>query len=507
MRITNAMMASQFLSEANASLNRVSKYQNQVDSTKTNARISDDPQATITALRARNRLSKLSLYQGNIKTATSYLSEAESSAGELDEILQSTYEQLVSARSGAKSDDELCGIADDIRNLMDEVVSIGNTTIGTSYIFGGYNYTGSTNGVNTTAPFSVDNVTGDLIYNGINLSQFAWEDEFSTSTGIMSDLGASILDLTTQLGGSLSDVNSLNTATDALDNAAGLISGGEAALYAAKAFGVSSGSGEYTAFSDFIGDFSDLYDMLDQECSKPLAGDYILESDPGIRLTAAGGIDYDYYQANAITVMTDDEYANCYNASDCQAIANDMAALLVEQYDAGGNPIGSQMQQAAAPLAGAVAVPADVKAAFDAERANKTFLQIGSDQDVEISFTGLDIMGEGKSNIYHLMGKCVAMLEGGLDIDGLSQMVSELQDAQSGVLGFETKIGSTENRLNLIGSRYGASEINYTEMKSEAEDVDMAEAITNLTTAQTVYSAALAAGSELIQTSLIDFLN
>jgi flagellin-like hook-associated protein FlgL len=390
---------------------------------------------------------------------------------------------------------------------MDEVVSIGNTSIGTSYIFGGYNYTGSTDGVSTTAPFSVDKTTGDLIYNGINLSQLAWTDEFSANTDLMTDDAASILDLATQLGGSLTDVNALGIATEALNGAGSLISAGEAALHASEAFGVSTGSGEYTALADFVGDFSDLYHALELECSKPLAGDYILESDAGIQLTDEGEIDYEYYAANDITVMTDDEFANCYSTADCQTIANDMAALLAEQFDAGGNPIGSQMEQATAPLAGVVTISADVQSALDAERTNRTFLQIGSDQEVEISFTGLDVMGQGKDNIYHLMGKCVAMLEGDLDADGLSQMVSELQDAQSEVLGFETRIGSTENRLNLISSRYGTSEINYTEMKSEAEDVDMAEAITNLTTAQTVYSAALAAGAELIQTSLIDFLN
>lgn len=57
-----------------------------------------------------------------------------------------------------------------------------------------------------------------------------------------------------------------------------------------------------------------------------------------------------------------------------------------------------------------------------------------------------------------------------------------------------------------MDGRYTTSELNYTEMKSNAEDVDMAEAIMNLTTAKTVYNAALAGGAQIIQTSLIDFL-
>lgn len=86
-------------------------------------------------------------------------------------------------------------------------------------------------------------------------------------------------------------------------------------------------------------------------------------------------------------------------------------------------------------------------------------------------------------------------------------MISELQGAQDNVLGFETNLGATENRLDLISSRYDSSITNYTKMQSDAVDADMAEAITNFTTAQTVYNAALAAGAEIVQTSLIDFLS
>jgi flagellar hook-associated protein 3 FlgL len=61
--------------------------------------------------------------------------------------------------------------------------------------------------------------------------------------------------------------------------------------------------------------------------------------------------------------------------------------------------------------------------------------------------------------------------------------------------------------MEMLSQRYESSELNYKEMRSDAVDADMAEAITNLTTAQTVYKAALAGGAEILQTSLIDFLS
>jgi flagellar hook-associated protein 3 FlgL len=43
-------------------------------------------------------------------------------------------------------------------------------------------------------------------------------------------------------------------------------------------------------------------------------------------------------------------------------------------------------------------------------------------------------------------------------------------------------------------------------MKSENEDADLAEVITNLKMEETVYRASLASGSRIMQQSLVDFM-
>ncbi|HBY20366.1 MAG TPA: hypothetical protein DEG71_05055 [Clostridiales bacterium] len=62
------------------------------------------------------------------------------------------------------------------------------------------------------------------------------------------------------------------------------------------------------------------------------------------------------------------------------------------------------------------------------------------------------------------------------------------------------------NRLDLIKARLENDEINYTQLKSDNEDADMAETITKLTTQQTIYEASLSAGAKIIQMSLVDFM-
>lgn len=269
MRITNTMMSGQFLSDANDSLNRVSKYHGQVSSTKRISHISDDPQATITALRARNKLSNLNMYQNNIDTAKSYLSESESSASELNEILQTVYEEIVDASGSGKNKDDFSVIANELAHLQKEIVSIGNATVGTSYLFGGFNFTGTTDaGGAAVAPFSVDDVTGHLVYNGIDLTQISCAEDYDHYISLMSDCTKTIQDDDTELAATSSDAYAKNTVcTESLDALKKLLYNGKSALSAAEKFGIdASNSTGYKQLSGFVDALSNLSSEFSNEC-------------------------------------------------------------------------------------------------------------------------------------------------------------------------------------------------------------------------------------------------
>ena len=511
MRITNSMMVNQFLSDANDSLGRVSKYQGEVDSTKRVTNISDDPQATLTALRARNKLSSLGMYQENITTAKSYFNEAESADDELNKILQTVYQKVVDASAPGKNGSDFSDISDELKSLQSEVVSIGNTTVGTTYLFGGFNFTGTIDGAGKkTAPFSV-NASGHLVYNGIDLTQLSCLDDYKGQTSQMSDCATTLQADGTALAGTSSDEYAKNTVcAEAMKSVKSLISDGKYALSAAKQFGIdTNASAGYKKLSDFISSLSGLSDKLSNECSKKLAGNYVLTSDPSIHLTGDGSIDYKYYKDNGISVMTDDEYKNCFSLTDARNIVGQINELIGNTDPTDGVGLNYSMSEANSALQGemdSVLTASGAKEALKAETGNKATIPIGEGVSIDYTFTGLDLLGNGKKNIYYALGKCISMLDTG-DTDGLKGMISSLQDAQGSVLNMQTTIGATENRLDLINDRYNTSKSNYTEMRSNAVDADMAEAITDLMTAKTVYNAALAGGAEIVKTSLLDFLH
>ena len=88
----------------------------------------------------------------------------------------------------------------------------------------------------------------------------------------------------------------------------------------------------------------------------------------------------------------------------------------------------------------------------------------------------------------------------------ISKMIKPLQDTQSHLLTQGAEIGGRMRRLELLEARYEQDAVNYERMKSDAEDVDMAEVIMYQKMAEAVYQAALSAGARIIQPTLMDFL-
>jgi flagellar hook-associated protein 3 FlgL len=101
-------------------------------------------------------------------------------------------------------------------------------------------------------------------------------------------------------------------------------------------------------------------------------------------------------------------------------------------------------------------------------------------------------------------------LRGGTPTDADALRGTDLQrlDASVDVLnGIRADVGARTNRLAVAGARLSALAIDATRLLSEVEDADMAQTITQYTTQQAAYNAALKAGANIVQSSLLDFLH
>ena len=170
-RVTNMMLTNTLLSNLSMNLNRMDKLQNQLSSGRKYGHISDDPSALIYAQSARNKLARLSHYQGSVEAAQSWLTQAEAGVMELNKVVGAIYEELIST-GGAKDIKDKPNIAAAVEQLLDHYVDTLNTVYGDRFIFGGYNTPGDYS-VDTPEsdlkPFFFDKDAGTLWFNGVEL--------------------------------------------------------------------------------------------------------------------------------------------------------------------------------------------------------------------------------------------------------------------------------------------------------------------------------------------------
>lgn len=88
----------------------------------------------------------------------------------------------------------------------------------------------------------------------------------------------------------------------------------------------------------------------------------------------------------------------------------------------------------------------------------------------------------------------------------VDESITAFDDNLSAIVDSRANLGARMNRLELIENRLEEQEVIATKTMADNENVHFEEAITNLITQETLHRAALAAGSRMMQPTLIDFL-
>jgi len=147
--------------------------------------------------------------------------------------------------------------------------------------------------------------------------------------------------------------------------------------------------------------------------------------------------------------------------------------------------------------------------AITVEDTEKINYQISQNNIMQVNTLGTEIFGVGQEGevpqIFADIDVLISNVEAGDTVE-INKCLAKLDDAQDKVLAGMTEIGGKMNRLELAQNRV-TNNVNYLkEARSLNDDVDSAEAITNLTMEKTVYSSALQVGASIIQQTLLDFL-
>ncbi len=90
--------------------------------------------------------------------------------------------------------------------------------------------------------------------------------------------------------------------------------------------------------------------------------------------------------------------------------------------------------------------------------------------------------------------------------DAFEAGIGQMQGYLDQVSNAKADVGNRQIRLDLTKSRLTEQKTNFTDLKSQNEDIDLEEIVVTYTSAQLVYQAALSAASKVVQQTLLDFL-
>jgi flagellar hook-associated protein 3 FlgL len=129
--------------------------------------------------------------------------------------------------------------------------------------------------------------------------------------------------------------------------------------------------------------------------------------------------------------------------------------------------------------------------------------EIDVGQTLQINLPGNAVLGSTFTALINLRDH----LEAGDTRTISTTDLADIDGAMDTVLNSRAEAGARINRLDGVRSRQSEAQVRLTDLLSKTEDVDLTAAITEFSTQENVYKAALAAGSKAIQPSLLDYLH
>ncbi|MBP1965799.1 flagellar hook-associated protein FlgL [Paenibacillus aceris] len=159
---------------------------------------------------------------------------------------------------------------------------------------------------------------------------------------------------------------------------------------------------------------------------------------------------------------------------------------------------------------------------FPTDPANKNYIldqgsikyQVGAGIYADVNSLGSNVFGDFSSSVgvytdTSNIFKVIDNLKNALNSDNTTNIqtsIAGIQTCIDRVLTAQSDVGAKQNRLEFTSSRLDDLSLNYTDLQSKVEDIDMPKVITDVKTAESIYQASLDTMARVIRPSLLDFL-
>lgn len=515
MRITNKIMQNNSLSNINYNKTMKDKYNTQMSTQKKISRPSDDPVVAIRALRLRSNVSEVTqYYTKNIPDAESWLQVTEGALDNVSKVITDMIKQCTKGASGELTSSDRKTILESLKALRDEVYSTGDADYAGRYVFTGYRTDSSlmfqsdssqtyriTEQLDKTAVDSVTHIktnkgTDDILdlnesnYGGTSFT----EDDIKANEVNRIRLAYSQTTKTpapgieyTDSAGATQTISVTSTkysyeVPSPYDNL-----GDDDVIYVPDTGEILLGKNAYDkimstkdnpATSDVNeGEIRVTYDKNEWKKGDLKPEHYFAcTTDPG----AATEIKYNQDYLTSVTGSTQImEYDVGYN----QTIRVNSTAD--ECFKHG---IGREVDDLVGVLEDVIKIEEVVeKLEGLLEQKKGTADEAKVQEQLDAAKRAYTLMKDNAQKLFE---------------QGIGTMQGYLDDANLAI----TNNGTRGKKLELISTRMQNQKTSFETLKSENEDVDIAEATINLTGAEMIYEAALLATGKVMKTTLLDFI-
>lgn len=490
MRITNQMMVNSTMANIQVNKKQVNTLETQLSTQKKINKPSEDPVIAIRALRLRSSLEQVTQYLNkNIPDADSWLKTTEGAVDETVSVITDLYAYCEQGATDSYSPSERSTLAESLNKLRDAYYAEGDVEYAGRYLFSGYmTDTPLTYQSDETAAKADFTITQEFTRENIELKT-VYTNAYSNDD---------ILNLNVKTDAATGNVITPNVA-DVHRVRIGYTKVSDAGTFEIK---LNDGT---TIAAAAVNDSN--YQPGDDEAAFNAAtGEILLGENVYKQLYASDGFSFTYRKDNfAKGDLNPVMYYDCvdnnpdnagvvytkktedieYNINFSQKLkVNTEANEVFNMY------LGRDIDDLITSVNNVIDIEAQL------EKVEGMLKQdIYSDKDSQSKLNsikeGLTKQNElAKEEMKNRFEYCVGTMQG-------YQEQASLAKADA---------GNRMTRLNLTKSRLTEQKTNFTNLKSENEDIDLEEVVVGYSAAQLVYNASLTAASKVIQQTLLDFL-
>ncbi len=474
----------------------------QIASSRRINRPSDDPVGITHALNIREVLSQIEQYGTNIKFGKSWLQMTDSALQQVQELTIRARTIANQMSTGTYSASDRRNAAQEIQNMFDQIVQIGNTKIAGRYIFGGDKDRTQAYGMGLTVHSAEAASTNNPAYTGTAISS-------GTYTGLYTK--DYVVEITT--GGAVGDAK-YKVSED------GGVTWGDAFTTTTSTTG--SGVYEGATTSVTVGTWGG--------ASTPSASgneyEGITDAQYAFRVTTGGTVPTD----NLTVTWTETTSGRVglipipigYTPGDALDVENDLTV----SFSAGGLVVDDTFTVDVTPSDSLESPPNQgAKITFEAgtltvgDRFTIEASQYGGDQDridinigqsaqIVLNLPGDTVFGEAgdtENNLFDILAGLQHALEEN-DQGGVQASLEKLSAIQVIHLSNMADVGSRLNRLEASQNILSDLDGNNQTRLSGIEDLDLAKALSDLNAKQMVFQATLYSSAQVTKLTLMDYL-